>query len=147
MSQSFKYRYKPGVPKGVHLFFAGMLWTIAGFLLLFRGWHYIWPDFFFFGIIAVVLGFLKSKFILDKTARKSVYRIEKFSDSTCLGAVYSKWSWLLVFLMSFLGVLLRMSPIAKEYLGLFCCTIGVALLWSSRFGWKAWWKNMGNEKE
>lgn len=147
MGTSFRSQYKPGASKQVHLFFAGLLWTVVGITLFVRGWHYVWPDYYLFALCGIVLGWGKSHFVLDKTAKKSILRIKQFSDKTCLGAVYSRGSWGLVFLMMGLGILLRMSPISKEYLGIFCCTVGSALILSSRHGWSAWWHGLRSSNQ
>jgi hypothetical protein len=91
-------------------------------------------------LLAILLGFLKSHFILDKTAAKSINRILLFDDGTCLGAVYSKATWMLVLAMMGMGILLRHSSLPRPLLGIIYVTIGWALLWSSRNGWRAWRK-------
>lgn len=91
---------KPGVPRSVHLFAAPFLWTVVGCMLLFRGWGWLGPG---SGrlliIVSGLLGTLKSLLVLDNMARRSIRRIVLFKDGTCLGAVYSWKSWLLVGLM------------------------------------------------
>lgn len=87
---------------------------------------------------AFLFGSLKSFLILDKTAKKGVGRILELADGTCLGAVYSIRTWLLVLIMIGSGILLRRSTLPLGLLGGLYATIGWALLLSSRHAWLAW---------
>jgi hypothetical protein len=111
-----------------------------------RGAHWLFnADLLILLLPALLLGILKSHFILDKTACKSINRILLLKDGTCLGAVYSKQTWLLVVAMMIMGALLRQSQFPRPLLGVLYITVGWALLWSSRNGWKAWLTT--NDKE
>ncbi len=140
---SFKLsQYKPGVQRKTHLLLAAILWTVIGCFLVGRGFNWIYAaDLAPLVFPAILLGFLKSHFILDKTALKSIQRILLLEDGTCMGAVYSKKTWLLVLAMMGMGALLRQSPVPKPLLGILYITVGWALFWSSRNGWKAWRNN------
>lgn len=89
-------------------------------------------------LIAFVAGTLKSRLILDRTARRSIDRITRLQDGTCLGAVYSVRTWLLVLAMMTGGMVLRMSSLPRIWLGFVYVTVGWALFYSSRFGWRVW---------
>lgn len=130
---------KPGVPRSVHLFVAPLLWTLIGCLLMVRGWFWLgkgqgrwWL------LVAIALGSLKSLFILDRVARKSIQRIVRFQDGTCLGAIYSWQSWLLVALMMGAGFLLRRFGHPGQGVGILYCAVGWSLCFSSRLGWRQW---------
>ncbi len=134
-------RLKPGVNRAVHLFAAPLLWTVVGSMLVIRGagWidtGYAWGCF----ILALIVGTAKSVFILDKTARRGVDRIVDLQDGTCLGAVYSWKSWILVVLMMTSGILFRVFFVPGSILGTVYVAIGWALILSSRHGWFAWLK-------
>jgi hypothetical protein len=132
---------KPGVNHRVHLFFAPFLWTGIGFLLIYRGWGYIglsqqqWLV-----VVGFVLGTLKSLLIMDRTARRGVERIVRLRDGSCLGAVYSWKTWLLVGLMMASGILIRKWTEPGRLIGTLYVAVGWALLFSSRFGWASWLK-------
>jgi len=134
---------KPGVPRTVHLFAAPFLWTAIGSLLLVRGWGWLDP-----GpgrlllLVAGVLGTLKSVFILDKVARRSLERIVRFRDGTCLGAVYSWKTWLLVLLMMTAGFVVRTITQPGPMIGTLYCAVGWSLCLSSRLGWREWFRQM-----
>lgn len=92
----------------------------------------------FLVIVGILLGSMKSYLVLNKSAAKGVERIKRFGDKTCIGAVYSWRTWLLVAAMMVLGVMLRMSPVPVAVIGTICTAIGWSLLYSSRFGWQQW---------
>lgn len=139
---------KPGVPRAVHLFAAPFLWTGIGCLLMYRGWGWLDPG---RGrlliLVAGVLGTLKSLLILDKTARRSIRRIIQFKDGTCLGAVYSWKTWLLVALMMASGILMRRLTQPGPVIGTLYCAIGWALFFSSRLGWLQWFRLLNKNNE
>ncbi len=136
-------RFKPAVRRNTLLLSSACLWTVIGLLLLVKGgyrWYQL-PDSHPLIIAAGILaGSIKSFWILDKSARRGIDRILNFADGTCLGAVYSSKTWLLVLCMMSLGVILRNSSFPVQLLCFFYFTIGWALLLSSRLAWKEWLK-------
>ena len=69
-------------------------------MLLYRGIGYLAQDKLLpLTIVGIILGSLKSYLILNKSATKGVERIKRFGDNTCIGAVYSWRTWLLVLAM------------------------------------------------
>ncbi len=133
--------FKPGVHRSVHLFAAPFLWTTIGGMLIYRGYGWIEPDSrILFLFLAFLIGSFKSLFVLDKVAAKTIRRIVTFQDDTCLGAVFSWKTWLLVGLMMSCGVLLRTFFTPGTILGAGYCAIGWALFLSSRHGWLAWFR-------
>lgn len=134
-------RFKPGVQRKTHLLAAAILWTCIGIMLMTRGTVWLLAvDLTYLALPAILLGFLKSQFILDKTAAKSIDRILLLRDGTCLGAIYSKMTWLLVFGMMGMGIVLRNSQFPRQILAVVYITVGWALFWSSRKGWLAWYR-------
>jgi hypothetical protein len=85
---------------------------------------------------ALITGTMKSLFIIDNTTKKGVRRILELTDGTCLGAVYSVKTWLLVLLMMGVGTALRHSAFTRELLGGLYVAIGWALFFSSRHAWQ-----------
>lgn len=130
---------KPGVPRSVHLFAAPLFWMVVGCMLILRGWSWLGTgDGRWLLIVSVLLGTLKSLLILDRVARKTMQRIALFKDGTCLGAVFSWKSWLLVGLMMAAGSFLRSLGHPGQLLGTFYCAVGWSLCFSSRLGWAQW---------
>ena len=135
-------RFKPGVATRTHLLLSAALWTAIGSLLLAKGTYRLsqlaeWQAFVVV-VPAIVIGSLKAFFVLDKSARRGIDRILNFKDGTCLGAVYSIKTWILVLCMMGMGVILRNSSLPIKFLGFLYITIGWAMLVSSRLAWRAW---------
>ena len=137
--QSVKPPFKPGVSRSVHLFAAPFLWTAVGCLLMVRGFPWLDPG---RGrlliLVALLVGTLKSLLVLDRVAARAVDRIARFGDRTCLGAVYSWRTWLLVLGMIAAGALLRRSPLPGPLIGTLYLAVGWSLCLSSRVGWRQW---------
>ena len=136
-------RFKPGVNRRTHLFMSAVLWTGIGLLLSAKGVFRLsqladWQPLIV--VLALLFGSLKAYFILDKAARSGIVRILTFKQGTCLGAVYSVKTWLLVLCMMGMGVILRNSSLPVNLLCFLYITIGWALLLSSRLAWRAWLK-------
>jgi hypothetical protein len=136
--ETFK-KLKPGVPRRIHLLLAAALWSLIGSMLMFRGVSWLTAVGRLWIIVpALLAGTIKSLFILDNTARKGIHRILEMADGTCLGAVYSLKTWLLVLVMMGTGMALRHSDLPREILGGLYVTIGWALFFSSRHAWLTW---------
>jgi hypothetical protein len=130
----------PAASRRTHLLAAALLWSLVGAGLLAVGarWAlasrspFVWAVL----IVAVVLGWLKARLILDRTARRTIRRIEARGDGRCLGGFLSWKSWLLVFCMIFLGRALRHSSLPLIWRGGIYAAIGTALLVASRLPWQ-----------
>jgi len=130
---------KPGVGRRVHLFLAPLIWTLVGLMLMFRGWGWLGRgNGRFLVILALGLGSLKGRYVLDRSARRCLRRIADFGDYTCVGAVYSWKSWLLVIVMMGFGMTMRTLTEPGPVLGTLYMAIGWGLFFSSRLGWRAW---------
>ena len=107
-------------------------------MLTLRGAHWlITYDSLILVVPAAALGVIKSRYILDNSARKSIERITKLKDGTCLGAVFPVKTWLLVLVMIEAGILLRNSPVPRPAVGFLYITVGIALLITCRIGWRS----------
>jgi len=134
-------KFKPGARRSTHLWLSALLWTTIGCLLLAKGFYRFsqLPDHPFWLIgAAFVAGFMKSMLVLDKSARKTISRIQDLKEGSCIGAVYSPKTWLMVLCMMILGIFLRNSSLPVTLLCFIYFTIGSALVISSRLGWQAY---------
>ena len=127
---------------------AGGLWCIIGFFLLVRGLnlyqlaeteqHATKITLTISGVVATLIGFIKGKFVLSKTANRNKTRIFNLNDPVGLQDLFSKPFYFLIPMMMALGVILRSF---NEYLGGYIvvaaiyCGIGMALIVSSRVYW------------
>ena len=138
---------------------AGGLWCIIGFFLLVRGLnlyqlaeteqHSTKLALTISGVAATLIGFIKGKFVLSKTASRNKTRIFNLSGPVGLQDLFSKPFYFLIPMMMALGVMLRSF---NEYLGGYIvvaaiyCGIGMALIVSSRAYWFSQPKNSDLEK-
>ena len=129
---------------------AGGLWCVIGFFLVVRGirlyqlaeieQHATIFAITISGFIAGLIGLIKGKFVLSKTAHRNKNRIYKLDDPVKLKDIFSKPIYFLIPMMMALGILLRSY---NEYLGGYIviaaiyCGVGMALIVSSRVYWFA----------
>jgi len=91
-------------------------------------------------LIALVAGFLKGHFVFSKLAQKNIRRIYELAphkEKVCIFAFQAAFSYLLIIGMITLGILLRFSPIPREYLAIVYLAIGIGLLYASVQYWLA----------
>ena len=90
------------------------------------------------GIVAGLIGLVKGRFVLSKTAHRNKTRIHNLEDPVSLHHIFSKPFYFLIPMMMGFGILLRSF---NEYLGGYIvvaaiyCGIGMALIVSSRIYW------------
>ncbi len=127
---------------------AGGFWCVVGLFLLVRGFgmyqlageeqHSTQVAIFISAISAALIGLIKGKFVLSKTARKNKTRIHGLKGPVHIHHLFAKPFYFLIPMMMGLGVLLRSY---NEYLGGYVvvaaiyCGIGMALIVSSRTYW------------
>jgi hypothetical protein len=132
-----------------HLAIAGLLWTVVGAGLLTMGgvfWFHL-PYLGFLdrehlaiGGLAMVIGLIKGKFILDRTANRVIERVDTLSEPNPLksiGQMFGLKTIALILAMMGIGVVLRIAGVSFEIRGLIYLAVGVALLWSCRRYWQA----------
>jgi hypothetical protein len=116
-----------------------MMWSMAGTGILTAGCVWIFrsrsPAAVPVLLLALAVGAVKARLVLDRAARKILARIESRGDGRCLGGFLSWRSWLLVATMILLGRLLRASPLPLIVRGGIYAAIGAALLIASRALW------------
>jgi hypothetical protein len=135
-------RFKPAAGARTQLGLAAVMWSTVGLVLAAAGASWVWRSTpgsapWLLGGAAAV-GVLKSRLVLDRTARRIVGRIRARGDGRCLGGFLSLRSWALVALMVAGGRLLRTSHLARSWLGFLYVAIGIALASSSRVSWREW---------
>ncbi len=134
--------HKPAAPARWHLLLAALMWTTVGGLLAYFGARWLWHN---SGVVvrvlfgaAVAAGILKSRFVLERTANRTIERIRTRGDGRCIGGFLSVRSWAFVALMMGVGRALRASPTPRTVLGFVYVAVGLALLLASRRLWLAW---------
>ena len=116
------------------IFLSGAIWFVAGVLLLYKGIHFLaaapldetvatwWM------MAGLTIGFMKGRFVLSKTVRRVVARIESLEPPISFRSVYAPSYWLLIGSMVLLGMSFRWLPIGLQYRGLVDVAIGSALI-------------------
>ena len=137
-----KYNLKPRGSCRQQMFLAALMWSAVGLFLFGRGlwnilllhdsWKYLWVA------IALFVGLVKAKMVLEKTAGRIAHRISQRSGRSCLFGFLSVRNWVLIALMIAMGRLLRASPLSRSLVWSVYVAIGAALFASSRIIWKRW---------
>lgn len=132
--------------------FSGFVWFLMGGFLLYKGLHWMSEAIFspcslscryqdFFGgpqqaanvlvVTALVVGYLKGRFVLSKTVTRIVRGIVCLQLPIRIGSVYPKSYWLLISAMMGLGLTLRFLPIPLDLRGFLDIAVGSALIQGS----------------
>lgn len=119
------------------------MWLVGASILLIRGAGYVSGRYWHAWVlgIALALGVLKSRLLLDRVAAKAVARI-RARGRACFFGFFSLQSWGLVALMMGGGILIRTlvvhpGVIGAGILGALYLGIGTALLVADRVFWLA----------
>ncbi len=107
------HTYKPAASAKWHLLLAAAMWNAVGAFLANLGIRWLteadaaltWPA------VAIVVGAIKARFVLRRSARRIIDRIRERGDGRCLGGFLSPKSWLLVLIMMTAGRWLRSGPL------------------------------------
>lgn len=126
----------PRVSKHYLFLVAALVWTFAGGMLLIRGFAFneTLPSHRIVGLTAgVISGLLFFRLLFNRISAKHVLRIKNLPVSRpCLFSFFNLRSYLMMFSMITLGVILRKSgTISPDYLTLMYITMGIPLLMSS----------------
>jgi hypothetical protein len=78
------------------------------------------------------VGYLKGKFVLGKSARQGVSRIQQFSNPTHLSNIYSLKYYILILGMMGLGMGIKFFGLADDIRGFIDVAIGAALINGAR---------------
>ena len=134
--------YKPTAPARVQLLLAALMWTIVGSVLALVGGYWLLgasvahPGLWL--ILAIVLGGLKARFVLLRTARRVIDRIGARGDHRCIGGFVSWRTWAFIAVMAMIGYVLRHGLLPRAIVGFIYVAVGVALLVAATTLWRAY---------
>jgi len=144
MLPSLLDRLTPRAHPRTRLMTAAIVWSVVGTFLSVKG---LWLSRQQSPIVTLAavgvglgLGFVKSRFIFDKVARKIVAHIEKKPRPACLGGLFSVKNWVLIVVMSVFGKAIGALPIDAALKTGIYVMVGSGLGFSSRLMWEAWKK-------
>ena len=140
---------KTGLSRRVHLVIAASIWTVVGAGLLIMGmvfwFHFPYLGFLdnyhlLIGTIALAVGLVKGKFLLDRTAGRVIERVDTLAEPNPFKSVFQMFgakTIALILAMMGIGIVLRVAGVSFEIRGLIYLAVGAALLWSCRRYWLA----------
>jgi hypothetical protein len=140
--------FKPTANARTQALVAALMWTVVGAVLAALGVHWMlaWgaPHAGLLVALAVVIGVLKARFVLRRTAGRIVERIRARGDGHCIGGFISWPTWGFVVLMMGLGYLLRHGHLPHAVVAFIYVAVGVALLVAATNIWQAWHRFRGS---
>ena len=134
---------EPAVTRATLVRSAAIVWAAVGTALAVRAMLWFQAserNVFGMAFVALAIGFLKGHYLFSRLARRNIRRIYELSphkEKICIFAFQAAFSYLLIMGMITLGILLRLSPIPREYLAMIYLAIGVGLLYASTQYWLA----------
>lgn len=136
-------RFTPRASVRVQLYGAAIVWAVGASILMVRGVGYMSDRYWHAWALgaALVIAVLKSRFLLDRVARKAVERI-RARGTACFFGFFSVKAWAFVALMMGGGIMLRsivVNPgvIGAGIMGAIYLGIGTALAVADRIFWRA----------
>jgi hypothetical protein len=130
-------RFTPRAGQRVQLFSAAAMWAIGASILLIRGVGFLHDNWFAALLaLAAAIGVIKSRYLLDRVARRSVQRIHE-RGRACYFGFFSWKSWLFVIVMMGGGILLRRSGLPRDFLAVLYVGVGTGLALADRIFWQA----------
>ncbi len=148
-------RLTPRASARTQLFAAAVVWAVGAGILISRGVVYVhdrsWHAWVLGAALAVIIAVPKTRFVLDRVARKAVARI-RARDHACFFGFFSWRSWLFVGVMMGGGIMIRNTFVKPDVvgagiLGALYLGIGAALLVADRVFWHAALQSLGAPKE
>jgi hypothetical protein len=128
-------KYTPAVARHWLLLIAGLLWSGVGITLCVVAcfWlsHGDWPQSGLSAALGVGLGVCVYRMGFSTMARKNIRRISQQPEKVCFFAFQAWRSYLLIIIMTLLGVALRQSHLSRFILATIYLTIGTGLILSS----------------
>ncbi len=127
--------FKPSAPKHILLFAAGLLWSLVGGMLCFKGYQWLAAGSFermvlleFGGGLAAIAA---AKLWFSKIAGRNIERLDTLSGKQCFFAFQPWKSYFIIIFMVLLGMTLRQSPVPRSVLAVIYTVVGGALFLSS----------------
>lgn len=138
-SSALVHRLTPRASARVQLVLASIVWLVGAAILAVRGVIYLsrshWAAWLV--ALALVIGVVKGRLVLERVARKAVERIRLRGRERCLFGFFSWKSWLLIAVMMGGGIMLRRSGAPPAFLGVLYVAVATALLYGDHTYWLA----------
>ena len=136
--------FRPAVTKWWLIALAGLMWTGVGMMLCRLAYNWLMVVnrgmAASLGLFGVAMAVATYRFGFSKIAQKNIKRLCLLTERTCVFAFQTWKGYLIISVMITLGVILRNSPIPKQYLAILYTTIGGAIFLSSLHYYGLLWK-------
>lgn len=118
---------------------AALMWTAASVMLGVRGAGWLVHARFGLALAApaLLLGWLKQRFLMSSVAKDAIDRIRARDPRASTLGFFSAKSWLTIAVMVGGGIALRLSGVPPTFLGTLYTTVATGLLLGSRAFWLA----------
>ncbi|MDD3554040.1 MAG: hypothetical protein PHC35_05925 [Deltaproteobacteria bacterium] len=142
---------KPVASVSTRLLLAALFWDTAAAILAAKGISALLDSplsstTLFLALLSGILGLIKARFVLNRTAQKAAFRIQAKNDGCAFG-FFSLKSWGLILAMMAMGRLLRMLHMPMKVIGVIYLTIAVALAVASRILWQEYGQERGEGQQ
>lgn len=87
--------------------------------------------------LGLFIGYFKGKFVLGKSAKRGIERIQSFPNPTSLSNIYSAKYYILLAIMIGLGMSMKYLGVPSDVRGFVDVAVGAALINGSMFYFKA----------
>lgn len=126
---------KPRASRSFLLLTSGLMWSVVGILLcrLAISWYITlgFTQHIFWFSLSIPTALAIHFFGFSKLAQVNIPRIQNLPPKPCVFAFMQWWNYPLVIFMISLGIWMRHSPIAIQYLGILYFGIGAGLFLAS----------------
>jgi hypothetical protein len=135
---------KPAVSKTWLIVMAGLMWSVVGLMLCRLAYHWLviiqWRWIVPQELLGVVLALAAYKLCFSRIAQKNIERLSVITEKTCIFA-FQRWkSYLVIVLMTIIGITIRNLPVPRPYLAVVYTTIGGALFLASLKYYSCLWR-------
>ncbi|MFZ4464165.1 MAG: hypothetical protein ACOYN5_09970 [Bacteroidales bacterium] len=136
MGKYFTSKFIPTVPRKYLMLIAGIVWSIAGSILLFKSYKFMNFEvkyIFIYLFICVLTGLLFFYFLFSKISKRHIDRLNGFrNERYSIFSFFNLRSYLLMFGMISMGIIIRkLQLVQNQTLAYVYLTMGIPLLISS----------------
>ncbi len=136
MGKYFTSKFIPSVPLKYLMIIAGIVWSIAGSILLFKSYKFMnfeVKNFLIYLSISAIVGLLFFYFLFSKISKRHIDRMKSFKNERySIFSFFNLRSYILMFGMISMGIIIRkLQLVQNQTLAYVYLTMGIPLLISS----------------
>ncbi len=136
MGEYFTSKFIPSVPLKYLMIIAGIVWSIAGSILLFKSYKFMnfeVKNLLIYLSISAIAGLLFFYFLFSKISKRHIDRMKSFKNERySIFSFFNLRSYILMFGMISMGIIIRkLQLVQNQTLAYVYLTMGIPLLISS----------------